>query len=147
MIFKEEIPFALKQSPMTWNGFGIEGESLTISFSFFSALPSYYLNLNSTDSNINILLSTIDQNNVEALSPALQQAFFKVSLVWESVANITFINSGKLGTEPDYTLFWVASGSRTKPKRRLQDRFDLERRGVQGKRGLMSEYRNSVVLV
>ncbi len=94
MIFKEEIPFALKQSPMTWNGFGIEGESLTISFSFFSALPSYYLNLNSTDSNINILLSTIDQNNVEALSPALQQAFFKVSLAWESVANITFINSG-----------------------------------------------------
>jgi len=30
---------------------------------------------------------------------------------------------------------WVASGSRTKSKRRLQDRFDLERRGRPRKKG------------
>ncbi|POZ51729.1 M10 family metallopeptidase [Methylovulum psychrotolerans] len=80
---------SLNLNSTTWNG-GF-GQPLTISFSFFSTLPNYYL----TDPTATGFLNdVIDQNTVEALNPAQQQAFFKALLAWESVANITFEDKG-----------------------------------------------------
>lgn len=70
---------------------------MSISFSFFSVLPDYYLhpaNPLEAIGTATFLKDVIDQNTVEALNPAQQQAFFKVLLAWESVANITFEDKG-----------------------------------------------------
>ncbi len=93
MLSKEQILPALNVKSTTWNGTGNFSQPLTISFSFFSELPSYYLADTSLEST-NFLNNVIDQNTVEALNPAQQQAFYKALLAWQSVADITFVNGG-----------------------------------------------------
>jgi hypothetical protein len=75
MLSKEQILPALNTSSISWNG-GITnfGKPLTISYSFFSELPSYYLT-DKSDVAVDFLTNVIEKNTVDLLNPAQQEAF------------------------------------------------------------------------